>query len=846
MTLVCLAMTARRRHGDGGGFVAFMRKAANAARLLPLAFGLFVFCAVGDAAPTLGNRVALVVGNATYRDASPLASPLNDAEEVAAALAKVGFDVVTLKDARGDDLRQALKTFSERSAKAEMSVVYFAGHSIEYGGENHLVPVDANITTESSIWKETVALRVATLAVARAKSLGLVILDASRKHSFLAKIERRNERPAFDGSQAPTEALRNVLMFFAVEAGKTVEAGGCAQQSACDGAGQISGGAGPRDQLPISKCPRRCAEVDPQQADAVHVRPAFPRQDFPQRRTRAEGFVRGRRGSLQRCCIRAVAHGGVDVVLNSLAGGAMERSIACLRPFGRFVELGKRDYVFNTHIGLRPFRKNLSYFGVDVDQLIEGQKALGRQVYAKVIRLFEERKLTPLPFSVFDAASVSEAFYLMQHSGHVGKILVRPPSQTTVRPEKKPLQISAKGTHVITGAFGGFGLETAKWLVERGARHLVMIGRRGATSSEAKAVVGELTSRGVTILADPCDITDPKAVEKLFKKIRATMPPVAGVLHEAMVLDDAILSNLDAERFRTVLAPKVAGAENLDLFTRSLSLDYFVLFSSVTTLIGNPGQANYVAANAYMEGLARRRRQEGLPAMAIGWGPIVDVGVVARNQKLQSGLQKLTGVTGLRAREALQLMAEALEQASDNKESTVMTISPNDGSFGGNRLPVLRSPTYASFINQESRDGEAARVDLHALAASEGIDAARRKVTDIIAGQLAHVLHSREEDISRTRPLGELGLDSLMALELVMNLEECFGIRIPLVGASGSMTVASIGDEIISHLRLEGDSDKAVATTLAEQHQTSVEAGQIEALKEFMNEEVQKPRRLLS
>ncbi len=544
--------------------------------------------------------------------------------------------------------------------------------------------------------------------------------------------------------------------------------------------------------------------------------------------------------------IRAVAHGGVDVVLNSLAGGAMERSIACLRPFGRFVELGKRDYVFNTHIGLRPFRKNLSYFGVDVDQLIEGQKALGRQVYAKVIRLFEERKLTPLPFSVFDAASVSEAFYLMQHSGHVGKILVRPPSQTTVRPEKKPLQISAKGTHVITGAFGGFGLETAKWLVERGARHLVMIGRRGATSSEAKAVVGELTSRGVTILADPCDITDRKAVEKLFKKIRSTMPPVAGVLHEAMVLDDAILSNLDAERFRTVLAPKVAGAENLDLVTRSLSLDYFVLFSSVTTLIGNPGQANYVAANAYMEGLARRRRQEGLPAMAIGWGPITDVGVVARNQKLQSGLQKLTGVTGLRAREALQLMAEALEQASGNKESTVMTISPNDGSFGGNRLPVLRSPTYASFINQESRDGEAARVDLHALAASEGIDAARRKVTDIIAGQLAHVLHSREEDISRTRPLGELGLDSLMALELVMNLEECFGIRIPLVGASGSMTVASIGDEIISHLRLEGDSDKAVATTLAEQHQTSVEAGQIEALKEFMNEEVQKPRRLLS
>jgi phthiocerol/phenolphthiocerol synthesis type-I polyketide synthase C len=545
--------------------------------------------------------------------------------------------------------------------------------------------------------------------------------------------------------------------------------------------------------------------------------------------------------------IHAIARAGVDVVLNSLAGAAMERSISCLRPFGRFIELGKRDYVFNTHIGLRPFRKNLSYFGVDVDQLIVGQRALSRRVYSKIISQFEDGKLTPLPFSVFDAASVSEAFYLMQHSGHIGKILVRPPSQTSVRPARKPLQISTSGTHVITGAFGGFGLETAKWLAERGARHLVMIGRRGAASSEAKAVVDELTSRGVAILADPCDVTNRKAVESLFKKVRATMPPVVGVLHEAMVLDDAALSNLDAERFRRVLAPKVAGAENLDLATRGLPLDYFVLFSSVTTLIGNPGQGNYVAANAYMEGLAHRRRQEGLPALAIGWGPIIDVGVVARDQKLQAGLQKLTGVTGMRAHDALQLMAEALEQQSESHDGSAMTISPNDGSFGGDRLPVLRSPTYASFISQEKYgNSETSRIDLRALAANEGVEAARRKVADVITDQLAHVLHSREEDISRTRALGELGLDSLMALELVMNLEECFGIRIPLVGASGSMTIASMADEVIAHFKLDDSSEDAVATTLAEQHQTNVEASQIEALKEFMSEEAQRSRRLLS
>ena len=329
--------------------------------------------------------------------------------------------------------------------------------------------------------------------------------------------------------------------------------------------------------------------------------------------------------------VRKITGGGVDVVLNSLAGEAMERSIACLRPFGRFVELGKRDYVTNTHIGLRPFRKNLSYFGVDVDQVIGARRVQGDRIFAKIVQQFEKGVFVPLPYSVFDADNVAEAFHLMQQSSHIGKIVVRPPSKGLARPARNAFEVAADKTHIVTGAFGGFGLETAKWLVEKGARYLVMIGRRGAAAPEAQAVVKDFIARGVKVVADPCDITNRAALEQLFDTIRSTMPPIAGVMHEAMVLDDAILANLDAERFHRVLAPKVAGVDNLDYLLRGKSLDYFVLFSSVTTLIGNPGQGNYVAANAYMEGVARRRRQKGLPALAIGWGPITDVGVVARN-----------------------------------------------------------------------------------------------------------------------------------------------------------------------------------------------------------------------
>src|SRR6202020_2920550 len=159
-----------------------------------------------------------------------------------------------------------------------------------------------------------------------------------------------------------------------------------------------------------------------------------------------------------------------------------------------------------------------------------------------------------------------------QHSGHIGKIVVLPPAFDSARRAYTPFAVSAVGTHVITGGCGGFGLAAAKWVVERGARHLVLVGRRGAATDEAKAAVAELSARGAQICVEPCDIANRRAVEKLFEHIAATVPPVAGLLHAPMVLDDGLLSDLDEERFRRVIEPKVQGAENLDAVTHGMKL----------------------------------------------------------------------------------------------------------------------------------------------------------------------------------------------------------------------------------------------------------------------------------
>ncbi|MDR2787819.1 MAG: SDR family NAD(P)-dependent oxidoreductase [Candidatus Accumulibacter sp.] len=502
---------------------------------------------------------------------------------------------------------------------------------------------------------------------------------------------------------------------------------------------------------------------------------------------------------------------GVDVVLNSLAGEAIRRNLRALRPFGRFLELGKRDFSENTPIGLRPFKDNISYFGIDVDSLLTGRPALAGRLFREVLALFREGVLTPLPCRVFPAERVVDAFRVMQQARHIGKVVVsfadaRPAIERPLRPRQPP-RLTRESTWLVTGGLSGFGLESARWLAARGVGHLILAGRRGSETPGARKAIEELSARGVDATAMACDVTDARAVSQMIERIREDFPPLRGILHAAAVFDDALLQNLDAARMETVVAPKLLGAWNLHQATLGIPLEHFILYSSITTAIGNPGQANYVAANAGLEGLAEMRRHMGLPAACVGWGPIGDAGYLTRNETVRNGLGQRLGKPPLAFGLALDRLDRVLREgasftAANFDWNTLARFLP---SAGGSRFAILNRGLENAGLDEDE-------IDFQALIAGGSPEEALGIVQERVIQEVARVLAIGADRIELSRSLHDLGFDSLMAVELALGLERHIGIPLPVMMLNESPTVEGIARRIVERL-LGGDEEEDQAAT---------------------------------
>jgi len=552
---------------------------------------------------------------------------------------------------------------------------------------------------------------------------------------------------------------------------------------------------------------------------------------------------------------------GVDVVLNSLAGEAINRNFRVLKPFGRFLELGKRDFYENTHIGLRPFRNNISYFGIDADQLMCERPELTRRLFGELMALFVQGVLHPLPYTVFDANEVVHAFRHMQQAQQIGKIVVtyhngikhihtpaphRSPAHA--HQQKKGLQLPADATYLITGGLKGFGLRTAQWLVEKGACNLILISRSGPANEDARAAIAALEAQGVRVHAAACDVTDRQALVDLFKQTATDMPPLKGIVHAAAAIHDGLVSNATEAQIAQNVAAKVLGARHLHALTRTMALDFCIYYSSATTLFGNPGQSAYIAANTWLESFAALRRAAGLPATCVCWGAIDDVGFLARNTRIKQALQDRMGGAALPATVALQVLEDML--LADTSGLGVLEL---DWRALKRFLPSADAPKFSDLVrdvNDGGHDHDGAEDIAHLLATLDD-QALQARVVELLKIELGEILRTSANKIDASQSIYDMGLDSLMGVELVVALENRFGIRLPVMALNEHATVNKLALRLIKLLRDDqahhmADDVTATVAQMAASHAAEVSDAAIsEFVEDMQRDDARTPQRMI-
>ncbi|MYB88770.1 MAG: SDR family NAD(P)-dependent oxidoreductase, partial [Proteobacteria bacterium] len=341
---------------------------------------------------------------------------------------------------------------------------------------------------------------------------------------------------------------------------------------------------------------------------------------------------------------------GVDVVLNSLTSeGFIDASLSCLRQGGRFVELARKDILSPEEMAA--VRPDVGYDILELDVLKKTDPAWVGRVLDNVTGQLASGEIGPIVHSRWPLAEAGAALRFMRSARHLGKIVVTAPALSTGR-------LRQDATYLVTGGLGGIGIAVADWLVGQGAGTLVLNGRR-SPDAEAESAIRELRERGASIHVEIADVTDAAAMDRMMSHIDQELPPLAGVIHSVGVLSDGALTNQNWERFEQVLGPKILGAWHLHRSTLDRDLDFFILFSSRVGVMGNPGQANHAAANAFLDQLAGHRRALGLAGQAIAWGAWSEIGEAAEQkdrierQRSALGGRWFTPQQGLKALERL-------------------------------------------------------------------------------------------------------------------------------------------------------------------------------------------------
>ena len=496
--------------------------------------------------------------------------------------------------------------------------------------------------------------------------------------------------------------------------------------------------------------------------------------------------------------LEATGGAGVDVVLNSLTGeGFIEASLSCLADGGRFVELARVD--IRSEEEMAAARPDVAYHILKLDVLKEDFPAEPGDALRRVMKRLEAGEIEPIVHSRWSLTEAGPAMDFMRAARHIGKIVLTASPLETGR-------LRADRTYLVTGGLGGIGCVVAEWLADRGAGAVVLNGRR-APDPEAEQVIAALRARGVTVEVELADVTDAAALDAMLERMDRALPPLGGVVHSVGVLSDAALGNQTWERFETVLWPKMLGAWHLHRATMDRDLDLFVLFSSIAGVMGNPGQANHAAANAFLDQLAAHRRALGLAGQAIAWGAWSGLGE-AEEQRERIGRQlEASGTRWISPQQGLRAFDRLVRQ-----DSTASVVAGVDWPVFADAAES-RPPLIEELLAAETDSGpDAADGQEDVLSRLRVVPAEEREnlLVSFLQSELQAVLRLPSAP-APTVGFFDLGMDSLMAVELRNRLNRAFSgeYTAPNTLVFDYPNVADLAGHLAGELGDAGEADTA-------------------------------------
>ncbi|CAK4031885.1 polyketide synthase [Lecanosticta acicola] len=500
---------------------------------------------------------------------------------------------------------------------------------------------------------------------------------------------------------------------------------------------------------------------------------------------------------------------GVDVVLNSLAGDALRASWALLAPFGRFIEIGKKDIQANSKLELRPLLHATSITCVDLVSMMSKRPLLVKRLTDDTVRLWSEGVVKPArPTTVWPLSKLQEGFQLLQSGKGVGKMVFvpQPDDIVPIVPAQPPqFQLNPDATYVLSGGLGGLGRSIAGWMAGRGARHFLFLSSSGTITAAVADMKSDLEASGCKVHIVKCDVSDAERLKVVLEESKTAMPPIKGLVQGAMKLQDSIFENMSYEAYMAAVNPKVPGSWNLHTLLPG-DLDHFVMLSSATGILGNRGQSNYAAGNTFQDALAHHRRSRGLAASTIDVGAILSVGYVAEHAERVT-INKGISVELERIRE--EELHAMIEYAMDSRHKAAAQIVTGLSNRDRYRKKGMPTPTFMDFplfahlnaqsVNGAASSGEDSSVAVETLlGVAKTLSEAASIVTDAVVAKLASLLSVSADDIDADKSVSANGIDSLVAMEFRTFLVRDVKADVPMLDIMGTSSIKVLSKKIAS------------------------------------------------